>query len=463
MAKTGRKKLKSAASYFQRLNQANEFIGVQPIFYDRKKMWWMWNFDKFCYEQVDETDLLNGICSALNMDTTNGKVRTEILNALKQRGRENIPKPAKLTWVQFKDKIVDVKTGETIDANPEYFITNPIPWSIGKTEDTPTIDKLFRDWVVMEDVQDESYIDTMYEITAYSCLQDQFLQRLFALTGVGSNGKGCYTKLLKKFVGKDNTCVTELKVLTTKQFESSALYKKQIVFMTEVDSYDMQNSTLLKKLTGEDLIRYEFKGKTPFSEESGTTCIMATNSLPVTPDQSDAYYRRWLMVDYPRVFKVGKDVIGEIPDIEYNNLAKKVIRICKKLYDTNKFTNEGTLKERMERYEERSNPLMKFIGTEIIEDPLEYMVLRDFCAIFNEYLKKHRLRLMTTKKISKSLREEGFQVKGRKVPDNEGSETHTTCVFGLTLKIQEEEQAEKLENKPEEVDGFEEPEDLYVG
>jgi len=90
-------------------------------------MWWMWNFDKFCYEQVDETDLLNGICSALNMDTTNGKVRTEILNALKQRGRENIPKPAKLTWVQFKDKIVDVKTGETIDANPEYFITNPIP------------------------------------------------------------------------------------------------------------------------------------------------------------------------------------------------------------------------------------------------------------------------------------------------------------------------------------------------
>jgi len=33
----------------------------------------------------------------------------------------------------------------------------------------------------------------------------------------------------------------------------------------------------------------------------------------------------------------------------------------------------------------------------------------------------------------------------------------------LTLKIQEEEQAEKLENKPGEVDGFEEPEDLYVG
>jgi len=38
---------------------------------------------------------------------------------------------------------------------------------------------------------------------------------------------------------------------------------------------------------------------------------------------------------------------------------------------------------------------------------------------------------MTTKKISKSLREEGFQVKGRKVPDNEGSETHTTCVFWI--------------------------------
>ena len=207
--------------------------------------------------------------------------------------------------------------------------------------------------------------------------------------------------------------------------------------MTEVDSYDMQNSVLLKKLTGEDPIRYEFKGKTSFSEESGTTCLMATNSLPITPDQSDAYYRRWLIIEFPHTFDVGKNVIGDIPKIEYNNLSKKCIRICKELYENKGFTNEGNLKERMKRYEDRSNPLLQFIKTECTENASEHMTLRGFATFFNEYLKKHRLRLMTIRKISKALRDEGFQVKGGKSPIDTTDNTHTTCVYGLIFTAYE--------------------------
>ncbi len=287
-------KINEASENFFRLNQAKKFIKVQPMFYDKSGIWWMWNFEKFCYEMTDEVDILNGINKALNMDTTKSKIKTEILNALKQMGRENIPQAAEKTWVQFKDVIVDVKTGEQFKSSPKYFITNPIPWEIGESEETPTMDKYFKEWVVMEGLQDETYIKTLYQHIAYSTLADQFLQRLFAYTGSGSNGKGVFLSLLEKFLGEDNICTTELKILATKQFESSALYKKQAVFMTEVDVYDMQNTNLLKKLTGEDNIRYEFKGKTPFKESSSTTSFIATNSLPVTPDKSIAFYRRYV-------------------------------------------------------------------------------------------------------------------------------------------------------------------------
>ena len=431
--KQNKHKFDDASDNFIRLSQANKFIEKQPLFYDKSSMWWLWNFEKFCYEMVDDVDILNGISDAMDMDTTNSKMKTEILNALKQIGRKSIPKNPEKTWVQFKDKIVDVKTGEEFESTPEYFMTNPIPWNIGENENTPTMDKLFREWVVMEDVQDESYIKTLYEHIAYSTLQDQFLQRLFAYTGSGSNGKGCFLKLVKNFLGEDNIGTTELKLLATKQFESSALYKKQAVFMTEVDAYDMQNTNLLKKLTGEDDIRYEFKGKTPFKEKSSTTSFIASNSLPVTPDKSIAFYRRWSIVDFPHIFKVGKDVVGEIPDVEFNNLANKCVIICKELYVSMSITNEGSVEDRMKRYEARSNPLMRFIEEHCEESPEAHSIFNVFYIKFCEYLKENRLRLMTKRGVSKGLKDEGFQVKGRRTRDSNDEEIQTTCVFCISL------------------------------
>ena len=422
-----------ASDSFRRLNQAKVFVKKQPLFYDKAGMWWIWNFEKFCYATSDDVDILNGITKNMSIDTTNSKIKNEMLSALKQIGRNCTPKAPGKSWVQYKDKIVDVKTGEEFESTPGYFITNPIPWSIGESEDTPTMDKLFKEWVVLEGIQDDSYVNTLYEHIAYSTLQDQFLQRLFAYTGSGSNGKGCFLKLVKRFLGEDNIGTTELKLLATKQFESSALYKKQAVFMTEVDAYDMQNTNLLKKLTGEDDIRYEFKGKTPFKEKSGTTSFIASNSLPVTPDKSIAFYRRWSIVDFPHTFDVGKDIIGDIPDIEFMNLSKKCVRICKELYEKPKITNEGSVDARMKRYEERSNPLVKFIEEWCEEKPEAHTIFNQFFIKFNEFLKENRLRLMTKITVSRGLKSEGFQVKGRRTMAEDGSDIQTTCVFGVEL------------------------------
>ena len=427
----------NASHVFERLRQASMFIELQPLMYDDTCKWWLWNFKTFSYELIDEVDILNAISRSMSLDTTNSKVRAEIINGLKQVGREKFRtiKPYEPSWIQFKNQIVDVKTGEKFESSAEYFVTNPIPWKLGESEKTPVMDSLFIEWVKKEGVQDESYVNTLYEMLCYATLSHQFLQRLFALIGNGSNGKGCFLKILTKFLGKTNICTTEMKTLTTVRFETSALYKKQACLMTEVDSYDMKNTNLLKQLTGEDPIRYEFKGKIAFQEESATTIFLATNSLPVTPDQSDGYYRRYLIVDFPNVFTVGRDIMAEIPDIEFNNLAKKCVRVCKELYENRKFTNEGSQKERMERYEERSNPLMKFIDVRCDEDPEEYVIFQDFHKEFTKYLKAHRLRTMTKIKVTRTLRDEGFQVKGRKALKDNGEELHTTCVYSLKLLI----------------------------
>jgi len=422
---------------FGRLGQAKEYHKRNPFAYDRAGLFWIWNAEDKCYAQSDETDILNNIRKVLNVDTIESKAKNEIITALKQIGRERLPKELPIHWLQFKKNVVDIKTGLEFEASPEYFFTSPIPWDVGESEETPTIDKLFGEWMFKQDVQDMTWVNTLQEVTAYAVEDSAFMQTIIWLCGAGCNGKGSYFNFLMKFLGEKNICSSELKTLVTRNFETSALYKKKAVVMGEVDSYDLTNTNLLKQLSGEDLIRYEFKGKTPFSQKSTTTCLIASNALPVTPDRSNGFYRRNLVIDFPNVFNVGKDIVGEIPDVEFHNFAKKSIRILKELHERGNFTNGGTIEERKKRFEERSNPIVHFITMNCTESPEDYQIFSEFMHKFQDYLKSIRLRPMSSIQISKALKMEGYDIRARHIIINkntkEEEDIHTSCIFGLKL------------------------------
>lgn len=404
------------------LNTADRFIKEQPLYYDQAKMWWFWNFKEYRWEMIDEIDIMNKFDDSEQgnyFDTIKSNIKNEIIESLKRVSRKNKPKENKKTWIQFKDIIIDFETGEHFEATPKYFITNPIPYSIGKSEDTPMMDKFFKDWVGAD------YVQTLYEIVSYCACTEQFLQTIIALTGAGSNGKGTYLQLLSKILGKDNVSSSELKILATKNFETSCLYRKLICMVGEVSATDLKSTNLIKSLSGQDLIRYEFKGKTPFSDYSATTIIIATNSLPMTPDKSIGFYRRWLIIDFPNQFKIKRDILSIIPEIEYNNLCKKMIRILGELCIKNKFTNEGTIEEKSKKYEERSNPIISFLD-EFTEDSVGDMIkIKDFMNIFNVFLKEKHLRPMTIRQVGKILREEGYEIKPRNI-----------TILGITISSQ---------------------------
>ena len=402
-------------SILTRRGQIESFWNTQPFYYDKSKIFYLWNKELFKWEISDEVDFCNSIYSILGMDTINRTNKGEIVESFKQVGRMHKPKDMKKSWVQFKDKIYDVKTNEDFEASPKYFVTNPIPYKVGETEETPIIDGYFNDWMKG---QDKSWKNTLYEIMAYNISRDKFMQRIIALCGGGANGKGTYAKLNYKFLGEDNCIASEIKNLSEDKFEPAVLYQKLLCVMGEVHYDDLKNTNILKKLGGEDKISFQFKGKTPFTKDNTATCLCLTNTMPITPDKTIGFYRKWLIVDFPNQFKqIDKNLIDVIPEKEFENLAKKMLRIIKELYTKPHFTNEGDFDERAKRYEERSNPIMKFIEDECIEEPGEMISLRDFTNACNMYLKTRHLRILNSNQVGKVLRDEGFVVGKRNIND----------------------------------------------
>lgn len=431
---------KNTGDVFTRIGQAKIFIEKQPIYFSPEGLLWFWNFDRCCYEPKDETDLLNGIRKEMNIDTVGSGNRTQILNALKQVGREQAPQLKPKGWIQFKDVLINPKTLEQTKADHKYFLTNPIPHKLGESEETPEIDRLLREWAVKEGVQDESYIKSLYEYISYALTDDLFMQRIIALTGGGSNGKGTFLKVVEQLVGRNNCISIDIKKLSINNFAMSSIYKKLVAFAGEVGYNDLSSTNVLKKITGEDLIEYEFKGKTSFTDDCITTFFIATNSLPTTPDKSLGFYRRWVITDFPNIFNIKSDVLSGISEQEYEKLCFKCVNILKGLYETHKFTNEGSYEERGQKYEERSNPLPTFIEENCEEVAGENVKLQEFGNRFNLWLKSKRLRIINIRQAGKQLRDLGYEIGKRK--QNEDS---FSAVLNIKFKTKTTETTETTE------------------
>jgi len=382
---------------------AKKFIKVQPIWYDDSKLWWLWDNRRHCWVIRDEIDIMNNINKYSRIPNVNPGLKACMLEALKMEGRLNKPKKPDSNWVQFGDAIINIRTGRKFEATPSHFFTNPIPWKIGESIDTPTIDKLFEEWVGL------NYKQTLYEIVAYCVLCDYPIHRMFCFVGTGSNGKTCFLNLICKFVGDKNVASTDLDTLLKSRFETSRLYKKLVCLIGETNLAKFEKTSIIKRLTGQDLIPTEYKNKKLFESYNYAKILIATNNLPPTVDTSSGFYRRMLVINFPNQFTEKLDVLSEIPPEEYENLAKNVISILRKLLRKREFHNEGTIEEREQKYEELSNPFDKFWEENIMEDYDSYIPKQDFKSKLDQWCRNHKRRSLDNGLISRSIKEKSIE------------------------------------------------------
>jgi len=408
-----------------KISQAEIYRDENPFFYDRNKIWMNWDKKNYRWEKCDEVDILGNIYDDNSADIVASKERTEITNSIKHVGRRNIPEELPGDWMQYKNKLYNIENDEVKEATADYFITNPIPYVMGESEDTPEIDKLFVSWVGEEHKQE------LYEILAFAQAPKYFIHRIICLIGSGANGKSTFLTLMRKYLDDNNVVTSSLENLMKVRFEGSKLYRKTVCFMGETNFGTLKSTEYIKGLSGEDKLRIEFKGKDGFDAVNYAKLILATNSLPATADKTDGFYRRWKIINFDNKFTEEKDVLSGIPEIEYNNLARKCFRILKELWEKRIFTNDGGFEDRKANYEKHSNPLALFLSEKFKKDVNADYLSEDFREEFIGFLSDHGFRELSPKAISQQLvNNHGFSIKQLNKAEKNGR-----YILGLTRKI----------------------------
>jgi len=229
----------------------------------------------------------------------------------------------------------------------------------------PDITNVFREWV-----EDNWLI--LYEIIGYTLYPDYPYHKAFMLIGSGNNGKSTYIKLINTIVGKENMAAIPLQAFIEDRFAAAQLYNKLVNTFPDLPQIPLRHTGYFKGLTGEDVMPMQRKYREPFMAMNFAKLIFSTNQLPETYDYTNAFWHRWIIIDFPNEFP---ESVGFFERTFTEEKIKRIIAISMwafyQVLKREKFSIEISGEEVKEKWLRQSDVVYDFIKTMIEKGILE--------------------------------------------------------------------------------------------
>ena len=329
-----------------------------------------------------------------------------------------------IEWLCCKNVMVNLKTGEVKPHSPEFMTTVQIPhdFIISKAPFLHPPKKIME---FLHQVMTYDDVETVLDFMAY-CLWREFpFHRWLLLNGSGRNGKGTTTRLITKLLGRENISNETLHRILEHRFASAKLYGKMANIDADMSKEELKRTGMLKMLTGDDDIPAEFKFKNPFSFRNYAKLIFSANTMPVTPDETDAFFARLIIINFPHQFlgdKVKPNLLAEITtEAEMSALLSMLIRRLPRVLKTGIYTPHSSIEENYIKYMESSNPIKLFAETAIHRATEGYETKADVFSSYTKFCDEKRLGKESSATFSRRLLSFGFEHMPKKI---NGVKTH---------------------------------------
>ena len=96
-----------------------------------------------------------------------------------------------------------------------------------------------------------------------------------------------------------------MKEIAGNRFGKAELYGKLANIADDCSSSYLEDTSVIKRITGETYTSIEFKGQNSFSTKINTKTILSYNTIPRMNDTTDGLSRRLVIIPLNAVFKKG--------------------------------------------------------------------------------------------------------------------------------------------------------------
>lgn len=287
--------------------------------------------------------------------------------------------------VNFKNGVLNIETGELAPHTPDIIFTNELPADWNPAAECPKIMKFLSEVLHPED------IPVVQEIVGYCLLRDYRFAKAVMLLGPGANGKSTLLNLIAAMLGERNVATPALQDLIYNRFAKAELYGKLANIHADIPAYKLRYTGPFKMLTGQDISWAEKKHAHPFEFRNYAKLLFSANELPQTDDMSEAFWRRWIIIEFPHAFLEGDPQTDPsmlekltMPS-ELSGLLAWALKGLKRLLENKKFTMTKTREEIETEWVTRTDSLRAFVMKHVSADPNCYVVKDDFYAVYQDF------------------------------------------------------------------------------
>lgn len=313
--------------------------------------------------------------------------------------------------IAFKNGLYDIVTGELKEFTPHTTITNKIPWDYDSDAYSELADKTLNKLAC----QNKEIRMLLEECIGYCFYRRNELSKSFMLTGGGSNGKSVFLDMVKNVLGDGNFSALDLNELD-ERFSVATMAGKLANIGDDISDEFLQGRAIanFKKLVSGNQVKAEVKNDPNiFFMKPTVKLLFSANDIPPMKDRTGAVLRRLVIVPFNAKFS--QDDPDFDPFITWKLRDEKVMKYLivlglqglKRVIQNNGFTQAKEVKEELEEFELRNNPILAFLRDtdfdKIINQPTKdvFKIYKMYC-VENGYMELTQANF--TKEINRRLK-----------------------------------------------------------
>lgn len=141
------------------------------------------------------------------------------------------------------------------------------------------------------------------------------------LFGPARTGKSTVGRVLESLVMSHQVSAVTLQDMSDDRFAAADLYGKALNIGADLSKSHINDSSLFKRLTGNDVIRGNIKHVKSFEFRNQALMVFSCNAIPTVSEQSDAYFQRICPIALPRTYagktdqRIEDRILAELPGI----------------------------------------------------------------------------------------------------------------------------------------------------
>lgn len=265
-----------------------------------------------------------------------------------------------------------------------------------------TVDKEFR----------EKDFQTVLEMFASVFIKNQVDEKAFMNLGSGKNGKTVLLDYITAMIGKNNISNEPLQKLANDTFSPAQLLNKLANIVGDLGDEELKkNSGILKDIISGGGISAQFKYAKLFEMYPTAKLIFSCNQFPKVGDQTDAFFRRWIIINWDRSFlgdpendPTLKERLNSNRD-EMNIVFSSIIHLSAKLLKKNKFSHPKKVMDVRKEWNQNADPLNAFVEKWLKDDEKVEKSLRETYVFYKNKMEDAGETPLSFRNFSKEMSE----------------------------------------------------------